>query len=81
MLDLAASGGHLAILGAPQSGKSVLHPHARRCPLALTHRPGELSLYCLDLGGGALRVLEGLPHVAGVAPRWTATGCAARWPR
>ena len=36
---------------------------------ALNHLPGEVSFYCLDLGGGALRVLEGLPHVAGVAPR------------
>ncbi len=28
-----------------------------------------MSFYCLDLGGGALRGLEGLPHVAGVASR------------
>ena len=71
VIDLAASGGHLAILGAPQSGKSVL-VRTLAMSLALTHRPGEISLYCLDLGGGALRVLSGLPHVAGVAPRMDA---------
>jgi S-DNA-T family DNA segregation ATPase FtsK/SpoIIIE len=68
LLDLAASGGHLVILGAPQSGKSVM---LRTVILsaALNHLPGEISFYCLDLGGGSLRVLDGLPHVAGVAPR------------
>ena len=71
VLDLTASGGHLAVLGAPQTGKSTL---LRTLVLsaALTHLPGELAFYCLDLGGGALRVLAGLPHVAGVAPRMDA---------
>ncbi len=71
LLDLAATGGHVAILGAPQVGKSVL---LRTIILAaaLTHLPGEVAFYCLDLGGGALRALEGLPHVAGVAARMDA---------
>ena len=68
VLDLAASGGHLVILGAPQSGKSVML-RTVIISAALTHLPGEISFYCLDLGGGSLRVLGGLPHVAGVAPR------------
>ncbi|MET3805636.1 S-DNA-T family DNA segregation ATPase FtsK/SpoIIIE [Nakamurella sp. UYEF19] len=68
LLDLSASGGHLAILGAPQSGKSNLL-RTLVVSAALSHQPGEISFYCLDLGGGALRVLDGLPHVAGVAPR------------
>ncbi|MTD15251.1 type VII secretion protein EccCa [Nakamurella sp. YIM 132087] len=71
VLDLGASGGHLAILGAPQSGKSVLL-RSMVISAALTHQPGEISFYCVDLGGGSLRVLEGLPHVAGVAPRMDA---------
>ena len=68
VLDLTASGGHLAVLGAPQTGKSTL---LRTLVLsaALTHLPGEVAFACLDLGGGALRVLQGLPHVAGVAYR------------
>jgi len=68
LLDLAASGGHLVILGAPQSGKSVML-RTVIISAALNHLPGEISFYCLDLGGGSLRVLDGLPHVAGVAPR------------
>lgn len=68
LLDLSASGGHLAIIGAPQTGKSVLL-RTIVTSAALTHMPGEVAFYCLDLGGGALRVLEGLPHVAGVAAR------------
>ena len=66
MLDLAASGGHLVVLGAPQSGKSTVL-RTIVVSAALNHLPGEVSFYCLDLGGGGLRVLEGLPHVAGVA--------------
>ena len=68
LLDLAASGGHLVVLGAPQSGKSVTL-RTLIISAALNHLPGEVSFYCLDLGGGSLRVLDDLPHVAGVAPR------------
>lgn len=68
LLDLSASGGHLTIIGAPQTGKSVLL-RTLIISAALTHLPGEVAFYCVDLGGGALRALEGLPHVAGVAPR------------
>jgi S-DNA-T family DNA segregation ATPase FtsK/SpoIIIE len=71
VLDLTASGGHLAVLGAPQTGKSTL---LRTLVLsaALTHLPGEIAFACVDLGGGSLRVLQGLPHVAGVAHRMDA---------
>ncbi|MDQ2846673.1 MAG: type VII secretion protein EccCa [Actinomycetota bacterium] len=68
LLDLKSSGGHVAIIGAPQTGKSVLL-RTLIIGAALSHLPGEVAFYCLDLGGGALRALEGLPHVAGVAAR------------
>ena len=68
IVDLAAAGGHLAILGAPQSGKSNLL-RTLVIAAALSHQPGEVCFYCLDLGGGSLRLLDGLPHVAGVASR------------
>lgn len=67
-LDLSGAAGHVAIVGAPQSGKST----ALRTlvgALALTHGPGELSIYCLDLGGGSLSALAGLPQVGAVAGR------------
>ncbi|MFC0506554.1 type VII secretion protein EccCb [Micromonospora costi] len=67
-LDLADSGGNVAVVGAPLSGKSTV-ARAIVASLALTHTPREVQLFCLDFGGGALRALEGLPHVSGVAGR------------
>jgi len=37
--------------------------------LAATNDPGQVQFYCLDFGGGALRSLQGLPHVGAVAGR------------
>lgn len=67
-LALGGAAGHVAVVGAPQSGKS----HALRtlvCALALTHTPVEAQVYCLDFGGGGLTALRELPHVGGVAGR------------
>ncbi|SCG58638.1 type VII secretion protein EccCa [Micromonospora coxensis] len=67
-LALDGAAGHVAVVGAPQSGKS----HALRtlvCALALTHTPAEAQVYCLDFGGGGLAALRDLPHVGGVAGR------------
>ncbi|MEV1019285.1 type VII secretion protein EccCa [Streptomyces sp. NPDC050264] len=68
VVDLAGAGGHVAIAGGSQSGKSTL---ARTLigALALTHTPAEIQFYCLDFGGGGLSQLAGLPHVGGVAAR------------
>ncbi|MFJ4915931.1 type VII secretion protein EccCa [Streptomyces sp. NPDC088726] len=67
-LDLSGSGGHIAIAGGPQSGKSTM-VRTIMASLALTHTPREVQFYCLDFGGGALAGLAGLPHVSGVAAR------------
>ncbi len=67
-LDLASGGGHVAILGAPQSGKSGAL-RALVAGAALTHTPIDVAFYCLDLGGGGLSALDTLPHVGGVASR------------
>lgn len=67
-LTLDGAAGHVAVVGAPQSGKStVLRTLA--CALALTHTPAEVQVYCLDFGGGGLSALRDLPHVGGVAGR------------
>jgi len=64
-VDLAGSSGHVAIVGAPQTGKSTfLHTLAIALIRELT--PGEAQLYCIDLGGGKLAELAGAPHVGGV---------------
>ncbi|MGI5230636.1 type VII secretion protein EccCa [Actinoallomurus sp. CA-142502] len=68
VLDLVGTHGHLALVGAPQSGKSTFLRTALISAM-LTHTPDELQFYCIDHGGGALHALEGAPHVSGVAGR------------
>jgi S-DNA-T family DNA segregation ATPase FtsK/SpoIIIE len=68
VVDLDGSAGNVVIVGGPQSGKSTLL-RSMLCALALTHTPGEVQFLCLDFGGGALRGLDGLPHLCGVAGR------------
>ncbi|MEU3713492.1 type VII secretion protein EccCa [Streptomyces catenulae] len=66
--DLSGAGGHVAVAGGPQSGKSNL-VRTLIAALALTHTPREVQFYCLDFGGGSLSGLSGLPHVGGVTGR------------
>ncbi|MUN40423.1 type VII secretion protein EccCa [Actinomadura litoris] len=67
-LDLTAAGGHVAIIGGPQTGKTTLL-RTFVLSLALTHTPRQVAVYGLDLVGGGLQVLSGLPNVGGVAGR------------
>ncbi|NDZ64141.1 type VII secretion protein EccCa [Streptomyces cyaneofuscatus] len=67
-LDLTVAGGHAAVIGGPQSGKTTLL-RSLVLSLALTHTPREVGVYGLDLVGGGLQALSGLPHVGGVAGR------------
>ncbi|MDN3356857.1 type VII secretion protein EccCa [Actinomadura sp. DC4] len=67
-LDLTAAGGHLALIGGPQTGKTTLL-RTLVLSLALTHTPAQASVYAVDLIGGGLHVLAGLPNVGGVAGR------------
>jgi len=67
-LDLTQAGGHCAVIGGPQSGKTTAL-RTLMLSLALTHTPREIALYALDLVGGGLTPLAGLPHVGGVAGR------------
>ena len=67
VVDLAAAGGHLAVLGAPQTGKSTF---LRTLVISACRqfRPGEIAVYCIDFGA-TLGPLADLPHVAGLASR------------
>ncbi|MFJ2952890.1 type VII secretion protein EccCa [Streptomyces sp. NPDC087226] len=67
-VDLSGVGGHAAIAGGPQSGKSTL-VRTLVTALALTHTPLEIQFYCFDFGGGGLSQLADLPHVGSVAGR------------
>ena len=67
-LRLDTAGGHVAVVGGPQSGKSTL-VRTLISALALSHTPREVTAYCLDFGGGALAALRDLPHVGTVVGR------------
>jgi S-DNA-T family DNA segregation ATPase FtsK/SpoIIIE len=67
-VDLAGSGGHVAVVGGPRSGKSTML-RTVVTSLALTTTPLETQFYVLDFGGGTFTQLSRLPHVAGVATR------------
>ena len=72
-IQLGGAAGHLAVVGATQSGKSAAL-RTLITGLALTHTPAEAQVYCLDFGGGALGVLRDLPHVGGVSARTDLVG-------
>ncbi|WP_206323403.1 FtsK/SpoIIIE domain-containing protein [Streptomyces sp. HNM0574] len=60
--------GHLHIIGSPRQGRSqTLRTIAGS--LARAHSPGQLHMYGIDCGNGALLPLEGLPHCGAVAQR------------
>ncbi|UFQ15325.1 MULTISPECIES: type VII secretion protein EccCa [Streptomyces] len=67
-LDLTVAGGHTAVIGGPQSGKTTLL-RTLALSLSLTHTPADVAVYGLDLVGGGLSALAGLPHVGGIAGR------------
>jgi S-DNA-T family DNA segregation ATPase FtsK/SpoIIIE len=68
MVDLAGAAGNVALVGAPQSGKSTAL-RTLITALAVTHNPRLVQFYCLDFGGGSLATLRDWPHVGAVAGR------------
>ncbi|HEV7712620.1 MAG TPA: type VII secretion protein EccCa, partial [Asanoa sp.] len=68
VLDLTAAGGHVAVIGGPQSGKTTLL-RTLVTALALSHTPHQVAVYAVDLVGSGLSTLAGFPHVGGVAGR------------
>lgn len=68
VVDLSGAGGHLAVVGAPRSGKSTT---LRTLVLALARSTPSASLqfFIIDYGAAALVDLARLPHVRSVAHR------------
>ncbi|WP_245401986.1 type VII secretion protein EccCa [Nocardia albiluteola] len=64
-MDLSGAGGHVAVVGGPQSGKSTAL-QTLVMAAAATHTPEQVQFYCLDFAGG-LAGLRNLPHVGSVA--------------
>ncbi len=63
---LGEGSGHLAVAGAPRSGKSSTLV-TLVASLCATHGPDVLKVYVLALGGAEPAALARLPHVAAVA--------------
>jgi len=68
LLDFGGKHGNLALVGAPQSGKSAML-RTMLLSAMLTHTPQELRFYCVDFGGGSLAPMAAAPHVGAVAGR------------
>lgn len=68
VLDLSGAGAHLAVVGAPRSGRTTLL-RSLVLAAALVRTPRELRCHVLDLAGGGWSVLADLPHVASVVGR------------
>jgi S-DNA-T family DNA segregation ATPase FtsK/SpoIIIE len=64
-VDLSGAGGHVAVVGGPQSGKSTAL-QTLILSAALTHTPEQVQFYCFDFSGG-LSAMRALPHVGSVA--------------
>lgn len=67
-LDLSGPDGNVGIAGATGSGKSVTC-RTLMTSMAATHSPERVQFYALDLGGGKLGAMDGLPHTVAVAGR------------
>jgi len=68
IVDLSRAAGNVALVGAPQSGKSTAL-RTLITALAVRHDPRMVEFYCLDFGGGGLTSLRNWPHVGSVAGR------------
>ncbi|KAA8969638.1 type VII secretion protein EccCa [Mycobacterium sp.] len=66
VFDARSAAGNMAIHGGAKSGKSTAL-QTFILSAAQLHSPREVSFYCLDYGGGQLRVLQDLAHVGSVA--------------
>ncbi len=73
--DPHGADGNLGVAGAPRTGKSTFL-QSLVLALACDATPADRQFYCLDLGGGGLFELAGLPHVGGVIGRGEAEAAA-----
>ena len=68
LMDFGGPHGHLAVVGAPQTGRSTTLRTIMAVGM-LTHTPAEMQFYCIDFGGGTLHQFAAAPHVGTVAGR------------
>lgn len=68
VLTLGDSGGHVAVSGGPQTGKTGML-RTLAASLAISNSPEDARFYVVDLGDGGLSQLTWLPHTAGYAAK------------
>lgn len=68
VVSLGGAAGHMAVVGAPLSGKSTL-ARTTVAALALTHTPREVQFFVIDFGGGSFAGMQGFAHLSGLATR------------
>lgn len=68
IVDAGGAGGNVAVVGAPQTGKSTA-VKTLITSLAYLHDSSRIQFYCIDFGGGTLSALACVPHVGSVAAR------------
>ena len=61
-----SSDGHVAVYGAPGTGKTVLL-QTLATSLCMQYSPDEVNLYIMDFGGWSMGMFREFPQVAGVA--------------
>lgn len=66
IFDVGRRGGHVALVGAPQSGKSSAMV-TEVLQAARTYPPALLRFFLLDFGGGLLTAVRDLPNVGACA--------------
>lgn len=67
-LDLAATTGHVLVVGAPRTGRTTFL-RTVAASLAVSHSASDVVVYAIDMLGSNLQVLDDLPNVAGVGVR------------
>jgi S-DNA-T family DNA segregation ATPase FtsK/SpoIIIE len=65
LFSFSLSDGHLAVIGASGSGKTMLL-RTLLLSLGLSHSPQDVWCYVIDAGGQGLNLLADLPHVGGL---------------
>lgn len=68
LVDLRGTGGNVAVVGAPQTGKSTA-VRTLITSMSCLHDSHRIQFYCIDFGGGGLSGLSSIPHVGSVAAR------------
>ena len=68
VVDFTRAGGHVAVAGGPQSGKSMTL-RTMVAALAVTHSTAQVAFYVIDAGAGHWEDLHPLPHMAGTATK------------